>query len=84
MDTTPQDLSHLFLQLGLADDHSAIEQFINDHQLANDILLHKAPFWTASQKHFLEESFNEDAQWTEVIDHLDTLLRKANSNTSNN
>ncbi|MCK8047080.1 DUF2789 domain-containing protein [Shewanella sp. 1CM18E] len=77
MDTTPQDLSHLFLQLGLANDQSAIEQFIDDHQLPDNILLHQANFWSPSQKHFLVESFNEDAQWTEVIDHLDTLLRKS-------
>lgn len=77
MDTTPQDLSHLFLQLGLANEDEAIERFISEHQLPSNILLQQAPFWTGSQKHFLAESLNEDAQWTEVIDQLDTLLRRA-------
>ena len=76
MDTTPQDLTQLFLQLGLASDSDAIESFISDHVLEASVLLHEAPFWSASQKHFLVESFNEDAQWTEVIDQLDTQLRK--------
>ncbi|MGS0675072.1 DUF2789 domain-containing protein [Shewanella sp. 0m-4] len=76
MDTTPQDLTQLFLQMGLESHEEAIEKFIAEHGLAADVRLHEAPFWTASQKHFLVESFNEDAQWTEIIDQLDTLLRK--------
>lgn len=79
MDTTPQDLPHLFSQLGLANDDEAIEKFIREHQLPSNILLQQAAFWTVSQKHFLAESLNEDAQWTEVIDQLDTLLRQTNS-----
>lgn len=76
MDTTTENLTNLFLQLGLKSDERSIEDFIREHSLPDTIQLHEAPFWNASQKHFIVESFNQDAQWTEVIDHLDTLLRK--------
>ncbi|MGS0681187.1 DUF2789 domain-containing protein [Shewanella sp. 125m-7] len=76
MDTTAQNFTQLFLQLGLESDDASIEAFISGHSLANVIPLHEAPFWNKAQKHFLIESIAEDAQWSEVIDHLDTLLRK--------
>ncbi|GIU34380.1 DUF2789 domain-containing protein [Shewanella schlegeliana] len=76
MDTTTNNLPNLFLQLGLTNEEAAIEAFIREHSLPDTMQLHEAPFWSASQKHFLVESFNQDAQWSEVIDQLDTLLRK--------
>nr|WP_220767335.1 DUF2789 domain-containing protein [Shewanella sp. MBTL60-007] len=76
MDTTTNDLAHLFLQLGLESEQSAIETFIREHSLPSEMLLHEAPFWNTAQKHFLVESLAQDAQWSEVIDYLDTLLRK--------
>ncbi|WP_308303187.1 DUF2789 domain-containing protein [Shewanella sp. GutCb] len=76
MDTTPLDLEHLFQQLGLPSDAKAIELFIRKHTITKGLLIHQAGFWTISQQHFLAEALAEDAQWSDLIDHLDTLLRK--------
>ena len=76
MDTTLVDLQHLFQQLGLASDKGAMELFIKKHALADGELIYQASFWTSSQQHFLSEALAEDAQWSDSIDHLDTLLRK--------
>ena len=76
MDTTPQDLSHLFEQLGLDNSESNIDKFITEHQIPNNVLLCQADFWNESQKSFLKEAIEEDAQWSEVIDHLDALIRR--------
>ncbi|QQX79053.1 DUF2789 domain-containing protein [Shewanella sp. KX20019] len=76
MDTTPLDLEHLFQQLGLESDSKAIELFITKHTIAAGLLIHQAEFWTVSQQHFLAEAIAKDAQWSDLIDHLDTLLRK--------
>ncbi|MCL1048519.1 DUF2789 domain-containing protein [Shewanella abyssi] len=76
MDTTPLDLEHLFQQLGLQSDSKAIESFVKKHTIAEGQLIHHAEFWTVSQQHFLAEALAEDAQWSDLIDHLDTLLRK--------
>ncbi|ASK68595.1 MULTISPECIES: DUF2789 domain-containing protein [Shewanella] len=76
MDTTPVDLSHLFEQLGLANQAQAIGQFIATHQLPPDTHLTEAPFWTQAQKSFLTEALEADAQWTELIEQLDVQLRK--------
>lgn len=76
MDTTPLDLSHLFEQLGLENGQSAIDNFIVCHKIKEQIHLTQADFWNDAQRAFLQESIEEDAQWSEVIDLLDTLLRK--------
>lgn len=76
MDTTPVDLSHLFEQLGLESQPNAIAQFMATHKLASQIHLTEAPFWTQAQKSFLTEALEADAQWTELIEQLDTQLRK--------
>ncbi|NMH64579.1 DUF2789 domain-containing protein [Shewanella salipaludis] len=76
MDTTPVDISHLFEQLGLDSKREAIEQFIAGHSLSDNELLAQASFWTPSQRAFLNEALEEDAEWSDAIDHLDTLLRK--------
>lgn len=76
MDTTPQDFSHLFEQLGIDSSESNIDKFIAEHKIPNNVLLSQADFWNESQKSFLKEAIEEDAQWSELIDHLDTLMRK--------
>ncbi|WP_299787606.1 DUF2789 domain-containing protein [uncultured Shewanella sp.] len=76
MDTTPQDLSHLFEQLGLENSEESIAEFISKYKIPDDVLLTQAEFWNDSQRCFLKESLEEDAQWSELIDHLDTQLRK--------
>lgn len=76
MDTTPIDLEHLFEQLGLDNHPSEITQFIATHKLASDMHLSQAPFWTSAQRSFIIEALEADAQWTELIEQLDTQLRK--------
>lgn len=75
MDTSQHSFSTLFAQLGLDSDASSIEQFIETHKLDHDLAIENAPFWTPSQKSFIQESLAQDGDWSEVIDQLDSLLR---------
>ncbi|MCL1042027.1 DUF2789 domain-containing protein [Shewanella marisflavi] len=75
MDITPPDLAALFDQLGLSSNPDAIEEFLKQHSIAQGVHIAQAPFWNTAQRHFLAEALAEDAQWTEVIDHLDAQLR---------
>ena len=69
-------LPSLFKQLGLENSDEAIEQFINDHRpLASDIQLHEADFWNSAQAAFLKQEKEEDADWAEIVDQLDAMLR---------
>ncbi|GAA3915115.1 DUF2789 domain-containing protein [Litoribacillus peritrichatus] len=65
----------LFSQLGLDSDKQSIEEFIANHHLSGNIRLDEAPFWSPSQSAFLREAINEDSDWAEIVDHLDTELR---------
>ncbi|MCH1928851.1 DUF2789 domain-containing protein [Shewanella sp. A25] len=76
MDTTPVDLSHLFEQLGLDNQPQAMSTFIASHKLSAQTHLSDAPFWSAAQKSFIVEALAADAEWTELIEQLDTQLRK--------
>ena len=76
MQMTNHSLPELFAQLGLPDDESAIRDFAASHRpLSGDIHLPDAPFWTPSQARFLREEFLEDADWVEVVDQLNLMLR---------
>ena len=79
MDTTPQDLNHLFEQLGIESSEENIDRFIAESMIPNNVLLYEADFWTESQKSFLKEAIDEDAQWSELIDHLDVLIRRSDT-----
>ncbi|WP_394200363.1 DUF2789 domain-containing protein [Shewanella waksmanii] len=76
MDTNTPDLALLFKQLGLDNQQEAIDNFIATHSLAPTATLAEAPFWSDAQQAFISEAIAEDAQWSEVIDQLDTLLRR--------
>ncbi|MCT8987148.1 DUF2789 domain-containing protein [Shewanella phaeophyticola] len=76
MDTTENDLSHLFQQLGLGHKPQEINDFISQNKLAKHTLLIDAPCWNSSQCAFLKEALMEDAQWSEVIDQLDVMMRE--------
>ncbi len=52
MDTTPQDLNHLFEQLGIESSEENIDRFIAESMIPNNVLLYEADFWTESQKVF--------------------------------
>jgi hypothetical protein len=76
MDTTQNDLTHLFQQLGLGHKPNEIDDFINKNKIKHDVHLVDATFWTPAQRGFIKEALNEDAQWSELVDQLDVLLRK--------
>jgi len=77
MDLTQHSLQTLFAQLGLPSATSAdIERFVSAHRpLAADVQLADAAFWTPGQAQFLREEISEDADWAEVVDQLNVMLR---------
>lgn len=77
MQSPTHTLPSLFKQLGLADDPVSIDKFIATHSpLKPELHLADAFFWTSSQAQFLRDEILEDADWAEVVDQLDVLLRK--------
>lgn len=76
MDMQTHSLSSLFAQLGLGSSDQEINSFIKKHSpLSAATDLHKASFWNPSQSSFLAGSKEEDADWAEVVDQLDVMLR---------
>jgi hypothetical protein len=75
MDTTSNDLSHLFKQLGLPHDQEGIDYFVIQNKLDKHTLITDADCWNSGQKAFLKEALLQDAQWSEVIDQLDVMMR---------
>jgi hypothetical protein len=66
----------LFKQLGLPNNHDAIESFLKTHRPLNAATrLEDASFWSPSQRHFLNEQLTIDTDWAEVIDQLSVALR---------
>ena len=77
METSAHDLNALFAQLGLDHSDEAIEAFLKKQpRLSQVTLLHEASFWNPAQAAFLKEAVEEDAEWADAVNHLDTLLRK--------
>ncbi|MFJ2339816.1 DUF2789 domain-containing protein [Pseudomonas protegens] len=77
MEAPTHSLPALFKQLGLADDPVNIERFIATHSpLKPELHLADAFFWSESQADFLRTEVLDDADWAEVVDQLDVLLRK--------
>jgi len=80
METPIHSLTSHFDQLGLDSTDRAIEIFIENHRpLQGNIELHEANFWSRSQASFLKEEKDEDADWAEIVDQLDALLRYPHS-----
>jgi hypothetical protein len=76
MDTQRHDLHDLFLQLGLPTECDEIDAFLARHRpLRADLELAAAPFWSPAQAAFLGEQVAWDADWTELVDRLDVMLR---------
>jgi hypothetical protein len=71
MDTSSHTMQALFAQLGLSSNETSIENFIQNNHLP----LENAAFWNTGQAQFIHESIAEDADWAEVVDHLDAMLR---------
>jgi hypothetical protein len=66
----------LFAQLGLPADDASILRFLALRSPIPPALeLHQAPFWSVAQATFLKEVILEDADWAEVADQLNVVLR---------
>lgn len=76
MESTFHSLENLFLQLGLANEPAAIDDFISQHKLSSDQSLEQASFWTPAQSAFIHECLSEDSDWAEVVDQLNALLHE--------
>ena len=76
MDLSRHAFTELFDQLGLPSSGADIDRFIAKHRpLPHDVQLADAPFWTVAQAQFLREEVDEDADWAELVDELDAMLR---------
>ncbi|TMO87805.1 DUF2789 domain-containing protein [Pseudoalteromonas spongiae] len=75
MESGSHTMNDLFSQLGLDSTDEAIEQFIATHKISLSLILADAPFWSQSQASFIKESIEQDADWCEIIDQLNSLLR---------
>ena len=68
------NMSELFAQLGLDSSDEAIDHFIENNQLAKEEKLTEASIWNDNQRTFLQEEWEKDAAWVEVIDELNVRL----------
>lgn len=69
-------INALFEQLGLESSDQAIETFIAEHSpLPAQVKLYEADFWNKSQRTFIQQMKDEDADWAEIVDQLDAMLR---------
>jgi hypothetical protein len=76
MDTLFHRFTDLFAQLGLPTEPEAIADFIDAHSPLPEVYrLEDAPFWTEAQAQLLRETIIDDADWAEVVDHLNAALR---------
>lgn len=69
-------MTYLFEQLGLDAEQESIARFIEQHQLAAEIDILQASFWSEAQRAFLEEKMDSDGEWAIVIDQLNESLHE--------
>ncbi|OIN07643.1 DUF2789 domain-containing protein [Oceanisphaera psychrotolerans] len=75
MEHITHPFSELFEQLGLDASHEGIAHFLSAHRLPPEVELVDAPFWSKSQSNFLKEGLQNDSDWAEIIDQLNSSLR---------
>ena len=76
METPIHSIASLFDQLGLDSTEKSIKNFIEKNGLlSDDVALHMASFWSASQASFLKQELDKDADWVEIVNQLDVMLR---------
>ncbi|MBL1141007.1 MAG: DUF2789 domain-containing protein [Proteobacteria bacterium] len=76
MENFEHTMSDLFAQLGLPDADDEINNFIHQHRpIPASLPLEQAIFWNNGQSQFIHEALNEDSDWAELVDQLDTRLR---------
>jgi hypothetical protein len=76
VDTSSHTMETLFQQLGLSSDPAAIENFIFNNRLEKGMPLDHAACWSAGQAQFIREALDQDSDWSEIVDQLDTRLRR--------
>ena len=67
-------INDLFAQLGLDSSDEAIDDFIEKNKLAKDEELINSDIWSDNQRMFLQEEWEKDASWVEVIDDLNVRM----------
>ncbi|MEM5527307.1 DUF2789 domain-containing protein [Gammaproteobacteria bacterium AS21] len=76
MESPIHTIVSLFNQLGLDDTAEGIDNFIEiNSPLPSTVMLHEADIWNTSQAAFLKQAVEEDADWAEIVNQLDTMLR---------
>ena len=76
MEMHQHSMPDLFMQIGLDSSDDNIREFVQTHSgLVVGTVLHEAFFWSRSQAAFLKQAIDEDADWAELVDQLDTMLR---------
>jgi hypothetical protein len=68
------NMNQLFAQLGLDSSDEAIDSFVENNKLAKEEKLIEAAVWNDNQRAFLQEEWNKDAAWVEVIDDLNVRM----------
>jgi len=76
MEAPTYTLEDLFEQLGLESSPEAIDAFIGEHTLPNDVKLVDAEFWSPQQAQFLKDELREDAVWAIAVDELNQRLHQ--------
>ncbi|WOG28547.1 DUF2789 family protein [Endozoicomonas sp. 8E] len=77
MEPAHHTMNDLFDQLGLPSSDQEINAFIEEHkQMPRRVKIEQADFFSDSQQAFIQQAYNEDADWVVVIEHLDALLRE--------
>lgn len=76
MNLSNPTMADLFQQLGLGADETSMQTFIDSHRgLDKQVRIDQAAFWTPSQAAFIQAALEEDAEWAELIDQLNSALR---------
>mgnify|MGYP000142903240 CR=1 FL=1 len=76
METPIHSLTSLFDQLGLDSSSEKIKDFIRSNKpLPDGTELSNAECWNAAQASFLKQVKDDDADWAEIADQLDAMLR---------
>lgn len=77
MESPIHTLNSLLNQLGLSSEGRDIEKFIEQHKpVSATKAIYELDCFTPSQQSFLKEATEQDADWAEITDTLDTLLRQ--------
>jgi len=78
MMTPLPDMTTLFDQLGLDSSQEAIETFFRSNHLDQDEDVSEAEFLSFEQRLTLARMRDDDAEWAELVDTMESLLHKDN------